>query len=142
MSPFGKIFGKNKENPETEQDLSDDEDELPQSFQLESPAKEPEPALADTTGEATSEEQPDPLSTDEDASAAPEEQKQEENPESKEGDLMALFGTATHGGGELAALSGDIEDVPVQELLADLQSMAATLRRRSPPTEERREEAA
>jgi hypothetical protein len=141
MSPFGKIFGKGKENPETEQDLSGDEEELPQAFQLEPPAKDPEPALPDTTGEATSEEQPDAPSTDEGASAAPEEE-QEENPEKKEDDLMALFGTTAHGGGELAALSSDIEDVPIQELLSDLRSIAATLRRGSPPGEDRREEAA
>lgn len=139
MSPFGKIFGKKKNNSETEEDLSGDEEELPQAFQLEPPAANPEP-----TGEATSEEQADPLLGDEGASTgAEEEQKQEENSESKEGDLMGLFGTTAHGGQELEALSSDIEDVSVQELLADLQSIATALRGGSAPAGEgRREEAA
>lgn len=139
MSPFGKIFGKKKDDSETEEDLSGEEEELPQAFQLEPPAGKPEPS-----GEATSEEQADPLSSAEGASAgAEEEQKQEENSESKEDDLLTLFGTTAHGGHELEALSSDIEDVPVQELLADLQSIAAALRGGSARAGEgRREEAA
>lgn len=143
MSPFGKIFRKNKDDPETEQDLSADEDELSQAFQLEPPAKNSEPALPNMTGDVTPGGQPDAAATGGDTSALPEdEQKQPEKQENKEDDLLALFGTTTHGGGELQALSNDIEDVPVEELLADLQSIAAALRRRAALAGEGRQEEA
>ena len=143
MSPFGKIFHKNKDNPETEQDLSADEDELSQGFQLEPPAKNSEPALPNMTGDVTPEGQPDAAATGGHTSALPEdEQKQPEKKENKEDDLMALFGTTAHGGGELQALSNDIEDIPVEELLADLQSIAAALRRRAALAGEGRQEEA
>jgi hypothetical protein len=148
MSRFGKMFSKDKDNPETEQDLPDDEEELPQAFQLEPSTKDAAPAIPDPAGDAPPEEQPDPPAGAEGASAdQKDEQEQpdnaEEKAESKEDELLALFGTAAHQKVELEALTSDVEDVPVAELLADLQSIAAALRRGSPASQEgRREEAA
>jgi len=138
MSALGKLFGKRQDDLESEEELTE-EDETPQAFPQTQPAAQaPESDPLDLSTEPKGEDS----GAQEEQGEEKEEGEDKEQGENKEDDLLELFGTASHERSDLGTLVSEIEDVPVQELVAELRDIAAALTGGPLPAEEKGEEAA
>lgn len=140
MSTLGRLFGNRQDDSESEEELTE-EDETPQAFQVAEPAsQEPEPDPLGLAAMAEAEAEDSSSQEEQGGEEAQAEEKQWGD--SREEDLMELFGTTGHEQSDVDILTSDLEDVPVHELVADLRDIAAALTGGSLPAEERGEEAA
>lgn len=138
MSALGKLFGKRQDDLESEEELTE-EDDTPEAFpQVQPAAQAPESDPLDLSTEPEGEDS----GAQEEQGEEKEEGEDKEQGENKEDDLMELFGTASHERSDLGTLVSEIEDVPVQDLVKELRSVAAALTGGPLPAEEKGEEAA
>ncbi|MGB6836784.1 MAG: hypothetical protein WBF66_03670 [Dehalococcoidia bacterium] len=138
MSALGKLFGKREDDLESEEELTE-EDETPQAFpQVQPAAQAPESDPLDLSTEPEGEDS----GAQEEQGEEKEEGEDKEQGENKEDELLELFGTASHERSDLGTLVSEIEDVPVQDLVTELRSVAAALTGGPLPAEEKGEEAA
>lgn len=139
MSALGKLFGNHQDDPESEEELTEEE-ETPQAFQVAEPAsQEPEPDPLDLAAMAEAEDSSSQKEQGEEEQAQGEEKQWGDN---REEELMALFGTTGHERSDVDSLVKDLEDVPVHELVAELREIAAALTGGPLPAQEKGEEAA
>lgn len=138
MSGLSRLFGKSEDDLESEEELTE-EDETPQAFpQGQAAAQAPQSDPLDLLTEPEAEDS----GAQEDQGEEKEEGEDKEQGENKEDELLELFGTTGHERSDLGTLVSEIEDVSVQELVAELRSVAAALTGGPLPVEEKGEEAA